>query len=129
MAANGKDQDLIDYYAFGNAEVEVAKDFEEVKKETVYQVLMGARKEEYQDILKGVQAAEITAWWNRAVDIIPINAGKGIGIEKVLKYYGIEKSQSMAFGDGNNDIEMLKAVGNGIAFQRMGFTSIVWKMN
>ena len=32
MAANGKDQDLIDYYAFGNAEVEVAKDFEEVKK-------------------------------------------------------------------------------------------------
>ena len=115
MAANGKDQDLIDYYAFGNAEVEVAKDFEEVKKETVYQVLMGARKEEYQDILKGVQAAEITAWWNRAVDIIPINAGKGIGIEKVLKYYGIEKSQSMAFGDGNNDIEMLKAVGNGIA--------------
>ena len=92
MAANGKDQDLIDYYAFGNAEVEVAKDFEEVKKETVYQVLMGARKEEYQDILKGVQAAEITAWWNRAVDIIPINAGKGIGIEKVLKYYGIEKS-------------------------------------
>ena len=90
-------------------------DFEEVKKETVYQVLMGARKEEYQDILKGVQAAEITAWWNRAVDIIPINAGKGIGIEKVLKYYGIEKSQSMAFGDGNNDIEMLKAVGNGIA--------------
>ena len=110
-----KDQDLIDYYAFGNAEVEVAKDFEEVKKETVYQVLMGARKEEYQDILKGVQAAEITAWWNRAVDIIPINAGKGIGIEKVLKYYGIEKSQSMAFGDGNNDIEMLKAVGNGIA--------------
>ena len=40
---------------------------------------------------------------------------KGIGVNKVLEYYGIEKSQSMAFGDGNNDIEMLKAVGNGIA--------------
>lgn len=33
----------------------------------------------------------------------------------MLKYYGIDKSQAMAFGDGNNDIEMLKAVGNGIA--------------
>jgi Predicted hydrolases of the HAD superfamily len=32
MAANGKDQDLIDYYAFGNAEVEVAKDFRRSKK-------------------------------------------------------------------------------------------------
>ena len=115
MAANGKDQDLIDYYAFGNAEVDVAEDFEDIKKEKVYQVLMGARVEEYQEILKGVQGAEITAWWDRAVDIIPVNAGKGAGIEKMLKHYGIDKSQAMAFGDGNNDIEMLKAVGNGIA--------------
>lgn len=115
MAANGKDQDLIDYYAFGNAEVDVAEDFEDIKKEKVYQVLMGARVEEYQEILKGVQGAEITAWWDRAVDIIPVNAGKGAGIEKMLKYYGIDRSQAMAFGDGNNDIEMLKAVGNGIA--------------
>ena len=115
MAANGKDQDLIDYYAFGNAEVDVAEDFEDIKKEKVYQVLMGARVEEYQEILKGVQGAEITAWWDRAVDIIPVNAGKGAGIEKMLKHYGIDRSQAMAFGDGNNDIEMLKAVGNGIA--------------
>ena len=106
MAANGKDQDLIDYYAFGNAEVDVAEDFEDIKKEKVYQVLMGARVEEYQEILKGVQGAEITAWWDRAVDIIPVNAGKGAGIEKMLKHYGIDKSQAMAFGDGNNDIEM-----------------------
>ncbi len=82
MAANGKDQDLIDYYAFGNAEVDVAEDFEDIKKEKVYQVLMGARVEEYQEILKGVQGAEITAWWDRAVDIIPVNAGKGAGLRK-----------------------------------------------
>ena len=88
---------------------------EDIKKEKVYQVLMGARVEEYQEILKGVQGAEITAWWDRAVDIIPVNAGKGAGIEKMLKHYGIDRSQAMAFGDGNNDIEMLKAVGNGIA--------------
>lgn len=92
-----------------------AEAVEDIKKEKVYQVLMGARVEEYQEILKGVQGAEITAWWDRAVDIIPVNAGKGAGIEKMLKYYGIDKSQAMAFGDGNNDIEMLKAVGNGIA--------------
>ena len=27
----------------------------------------------------------------------------------MLKHYGIDRSQAMAFGDGNNDIEMLKA--------------------
>ena len=115
MAANGADQNLIDYYAFGNATLEIAEDFEEVKKEEIYQVLMGIRKEEYETALEGVTSAKITAWWDRAVDIIPANGGKGLGIENILKFYGIPKSQAMAFGDGNNDIEMLKAVGNGIA--------------
>lgn len=45
-------------------------------------MLMGARVEEYQEILKGVQGAEITAWWDRAVDIIPVNAGKEQGLRK-----------------------------------------------
>ncbi|MFQ6929784.1 MAG: HAD family hydrolase [Eubacterium sp.] len=40
---------------------------------------------------------------------------KGIGVNKVLEYYGIDKSQAMAFGDGNNDIEMFEQVGHPIA--------------
>lgn len=41
--------------------------------------------------------------------------GKGIAVEKMLEFYGIDKSDSMAFGDGNNDIEMFRAVGTGVA--------------
>lgn len=115
VASNGVDQNLIDYAAFGNTTIEVAEDFDEVKKQEVYQVLMGLQKEEYETALKGVSSAKITAWWDRAVDIIPANGGKGLGIEKILKFYGILKSQAMAFGDGNNDIDMLKTVGTGIA--------------
>ena len=54
-------------------------------------------------------------WWDRAVDIIPANGGKGIGIQKVLEYYHLDKSEALAFGDGNNDIEMLLSVGTGVA--------------
>ena len=32
-----------------------------------------------------------------------------------MAYYGFSKDESIAFGDGNNDIEMLKAVGTGVA--------------
>ena len=35
--------------------------------------------------------------------------------KKILEYYHIDKSESMAFGDGNNDIEMLEVVGTGVA--------------
>ena len=32
-----------------------------------------------------------------------------------MKYYGFSKEEVIAFGDGENDIEMLEAAGTGIA--------------
>ena len=115
VVANGTDKDLSDYFGFAKQEVPVSDDFDEVLKDEIYQMMMGGRNDEYGDILKDVENARITAWWDRAVDIIPVNGGKGKGIEAILEYYGIDKSESMAFGDGGNDIEMLQTVGTGVA--------------
>lgn len=49
------------------------------------------------------------------MDIIPSSGGKGAGIRKVLAYYGLTPEDAMAFGDGNNDIEMFQAVGHSVA--------------
>ena len=68
-------------------------------------------------MLQNTQEAKITSWWDRAVDIIPAGGGKGTGISKMLEYYGIDRSQAMAFGDGNNDIEMFQAVDMGVAME------------
>ena len=43
------------------------------------------------------------------------SGGKGAGIRKVLAYYGLTPEDAMAFGDGNNDIEMFQAVGHSVA--------------
>ena len=115
VVANGTDKDLSDYFGFAKQEVPVSDDFDEVLKDEIYQMMMGGRNDEYEDILKDVENARITAWWDRAVDIIPSNSGKGKGIEAILEYYGIDRSESMAFGDGGNDIEMLQTVGTGVA--------------
>lgn len=117
LAANGKDQDLIEYFSFAKAELEVADDFEQVAHEEIYQVMLGCRKEEYSQILKNTKNAKIAAWWDRAVDIIPANSGKGTGIQKILEYYHLEKEAAIAFGDGNNDIEMLEVVGTAVAME------------
>ena len=116
-AANGKDKDLVDYYAIAKMEVIVAEDFDQVAEEEIYQIMAGSRKEEYPDMLKNVEHARITAWWDRAVDIIPADSGKGNAVAKILEYYHLNKSEAMAFGDGNNDLEMLQAVGHGIAME------------
>ncbi len=115
IAANGADQDLVDYYGYAGLKVEIADDFEQLLQEEVYQVMMGCCESEYISMMKGIRQAKITAWWDRAVDIIPADGGKGKAIEKVLEYYHMDKSEAIAFGDGNNDIEMLQSVGTGVA--------------
>ena len=115
LAANGSEPDLEEYFAIGGVELKIAEDFDAMAQGEIFQVLMSGREAEYPAILKDVENAKIAAWWDRAVDIIPASGGKGIAVEKMLEFYGIDKSDSMAFGDGNNDIEMFRAVGTGVA--------------
>ena len=115
MASNGKDQDLIDYYAIAGKEVVVCDDFDAVAEQDVYQVMMGCREADYPAILQDTVNTKIAAWWDRAADIIPASAGKGAAIRHLLAHYGLTKEQAIAFGDGRNDIEMLEAVGTGVA--------------
>lgn len=115
LAANGADQNLIDYFGHAKLEVEVADDFDMLLQEDIYQVMMGCYESEYAHMMKNIRYARITAWWDRAVDIIPANGGKGKAIEKILEHYRFDKSEAIAFGDGNNDIEMLQSVGTGVA--------------
>lgn len=116
LAANGKDEDLVNYFSLAKLKVDVSDRFDDmIENEEVYQIMSGGLESEYPAFLKGVQNAKIAAWWDRAVDIIPADSGKGVGIEKVLAYYHLKKSEALAFGDGNNDIEMLQAVGVGVA--------------
>ncbi len=79
--ANGKDADLDAYDRIGGQELMVADDFDAVAdNEEVYQILLGCRKADYADVMKDVKEAQITAWWDRAVDIIPASGGKGTAI-------------------------------------------------
>lgn len=40
---------------------------------------------------------------------------KGIGLKRLSEFYGIEREKIIAFGDGENDIEMLRFAGTGVA--------------
>lgn len=117
LAANGIDQDLVDYFNIANISVNVSEDFDKIANEEVYQIMVGGTEEEYAAITDQTKQAKATAWWERAADIIPAAGGKGIGIEKILEYYHLEKENAIAFGDGNNDIEMLQTVGWGVAME------------
>jgi Cof subfamily protein (haloacid dehalogenase superfamily) len=55
-------------------------------------------------------------WWHEGgVDMIPIDGGKAVGIRKMLAHYGISPEEAIAFGDGENDVDMFRAVGTAVA--------------
>lgn len=115
LAANGWDQDLADYYRLADLELTVAPDFDAACREDVYQIMLGCREEEHAAIIKDAHGVKIAVSWNRAVDVIPASSGKGTAILKVLAHFGLDASQAMAFGDSQNDLDMLRTVGVGVA--------------
>jgi hydroxymethylpyrimidine pyrophosphatase-like HAD family hydrolase len=49
--------------------------------------------------------------------VLPNNGSKAETLKHVANKYGFEREDIVAFGDGNNDMEMLAYVGVGIAME------------
>lgn len=49
------------------------------------------------------------------LEFTALGINKAAGLDVVAKYYGVDFSEALAFGDGNNDIEMFRWAGASIA--------------
>ena len=63
------------------------------------------------------QKATVTKAVAGMLEILPLDASKGHGVRMLLEHYGIHPDHCVAFGDGENDIEMLELVKYGIAME------------
>ena len=115
LLANGWEQDLADYYRLAGLELEKSADFDDACREDVYQIMIGYRPGDEEAILRNTEDLKIALSWERAADVIPVTGGKGMAISYILAHFGIDPREAMAFGDSYNDLEMIAAVGNGIA--------------
>lgn len=52
-----------------------------------------------------------------AVELYPSDINKSIGVQKILDYYHMDQKDSYAFGDGINDIDLIKYCGIGVAMK------------
>ena len=63
------------------------------------------------DKIKSAFDIEISSTSGKDIGITPLGANKGSGVEALCKHLGLDTSNVIAFGDGGNDVEMLKRVG------------------
>jgi Cof subfamily protein (haloacid dehalogenase superfamily) len=54
-------------------------------------------------------------WHPFVLNVLQQDVSKSLAILKTLEYFKFDKSEAIAFGDGENDIDMLELVGLGIA--------------
>ncbi len=91
-------------------------DISEAKDMDILQVVAFFTKEQ-EDMIMGkvLMGCDAYRWHPAFADCIPHGVSKAVGIDVVCRHYGIPLEQTMAFGDGGNDIEMLRHVGVGVA--------------
>lgn len=81
----------------------------------VYQFVPFVAPDEEKLFLDAMPNCLHTRWHPKGIDIIPRGGGKVIGVQATMERYGWTSDEVMAFGDGENDAEMLKLAGIGVA--------------
>ncbi|MEQ6354254.1 Cof-type HAD-IIB family hydrolase [Lysinibacillus sp. M3] len=81
----------------------------------VYQTLIFMEEKDEHLYREAFPNVQFIRWHRYSCDILPKGGSKATGIEKVLEKMGLTLNDAIAFGDGMNDIEMLQAVGTGVA--------------
>lgn len=79
----------------------------------IYQALAYGKVKDY--IEKELPDFLAVSWHFDGVDIVPKDSGKDKGIIEYCKLRNIDIKDTMSFGDGDNDREMLKTTGIGVA--------------
>ncbi|MEK3887125.1 Cof-type HAD-IIB family hydrolase [Bacillus sp. FSL K6-3431] len=94
------------------------------EKNEIYQTLLFARQEESTYLEAFEDRFDFIRWHEEALDVVPKGGSKAEGIKKMIDVLGFKMENVYAFGDGLNDIEMLKTVGTGVA---MGNAHVIVK--
>lgn len=97
------------------SKIELVDDFSEIDKDQVLKITMMLPEETCDAVIDDFNEnfpGDLTAVTSGfgAVDVIQTGIHKAWGLQLLMDKYGISSDEMMAFGDGGNDIEMLKLV-------------------
>lgn len=90
-------------------------DIDEMRGHTAYQIIAIMPGEMDSTVGELLPHCRLPRWHPYFTDIVSFDNSKARGMEAICHHYGIPQEQTIAFGDGANDIEMLQWANIGIA--------------
>ena len=98
-----------------NLDLPPVRDPRQALGKDLYQAITFLTRDNEHLLLSRAPHVKTTRWHPECLDVIPTTGGKDRGMEALLDYFHIPLEQSMAFGDGENDLAMLRHAGIGVA--------------
>ncbi len=83
----------------------------------IYQALIFCEKQEEQQYRNNFQTVDFVRWHRVSCDILPQGGTKASGIERLIKLTGHKLEDTIAFGDGLNDLQMMGTAGFSVAME------------
>jgi Cof subfamily protein (haloacid dehalogenase superfamily) len=84
-------------------------------KRKVYMAWAFCNEEIASDLMNKHPEFAFIRWLDVGYDILPRQASKGLGMKHLVDFLKIDREDVVAFGDGDNDYELLRDAGLGIA--------------
>ena len=109
------DDRVREIYRFLHTEPYPVCPLEELISGKVYQFVPFVTPEEAKPFLDVMPGCIHTRWHPKGLDIIPKDGGKDVGVRAAMERYGFARDEIMAFGDGENDMPMLRLAGTAVA--------------
>ena len=81
----------------------------------IYLLCLFADEDEIKKYKTKFPEIQFKRWHPYIVNVLEEDVSKSVAIKKVLDYFKLTKEEAIAFGDGENDVDMLKLVDLGIA--------------
>lgn len=86
-----------------------------IEADDIYQLSAFLPPEHEAEFLRRCPGCLAVRWSPDFCDILPAGGGKPNGLAHTLAHLGLTREQTIAFGDGGNDVTMLQYAGIGVA--------------
>lgn len=113
--ANGNAEFVRGFQEYFNLKPVPETDFGAMMDEDVYQMTVFFTEDDERELKRRFPELEFNRWFPTFADITAAGVNKARGIGAMARYFGIDRADTVAFGDGGNDIPMLRAAGTGVA--------------
>lgn len=96
-------------------DIEKVDSLDYYRDKELFQLTAFFKQSDEKEVMRTLPNCSAMRWYPTFADVIAKGVDKGAAIDQFCSYYGFSREETMAFGDGGNDIEMLRHAGIGIA--------------